>query len=118
MPVRILMRSEVRALAERHEAAVAAAALDGRNAHQVGLDEMDRANLIARAIGAEFGIEHHAAFLEMYLQELKALTAHTLEETEAIIQKRITEESNTSHFGAMLGGLVLFILILWALSSR
>ena len=122
--VRIPTRQEIRAVVMRHHEEMLAAARRGLNIHQVGIDQNDKILAYSRLLGSVHGPDAAVAFLNMHTQEVEAATAHTRARTaqtnartQQLLAQKAANEASAEAVGRAIGGVILFLLLLWLFTS-
>lgn len=106
MDERKLSRQAIRELAAKNSAALDDCAKAGGNPHQLALDQQDQLDDMADGWGEDEKLE----FLNMYVQELNAISSQKEFETQALISK--TEQENNNY--QIVGGIILAVFVILA----
>lgn len=104
-------RADVRRLVEHINSGLKESARLGQNSHQLSLDQLDKVHELV----SSWPEDEQANFLNMYAEELDAVTAHTNEEADRVL----AEAGASGQFFAYLiaGGIAIFLVAVFAQMS-
>lgn len=114
MTDRTLSRKAVRELVKINHTELAEAAQRGENIHQLALDQQD---IIVEQHTEGMSPEEQARFFEMYAQESDALNAELEADTQKLIADTEKRGQEAELGGKIIGAIIIFILVIFALSQ-
>lgn len=102
----------MRHLASQNSVLLRAAAASGRNAFQVGIDNSDKIRAYAKLLKPEEAV----VFLNMYTEELNAITSQTKVETQRVLAGNASRKLRGEAIGGAIGLLLLMLAVALFLS--
>lgn len=106
-------RKDVRALVEKNNEELRQFQSEGGDIHQLSLDQMDRAKVLAGGMSEDDAIR----FWELYTEETNAMASEIEQRTRVLLQKAHVQESHAAAIGGFFV-LVVGIIVMAIFFAR